>query len=75
MCPGTAVGRLEVDIPVKHKVFLVTYFYYVREVAAMFEEMRHYIFESSEKIRVGIKKPTQKNPPKKTQKNPPKKTH
>ena len=25
--------------------------------------------------RVGIKKPTQKNPPKKTQKNPPKKTH
>ncbi len=27
------------------------------------------------KIRVGIKKPTQKNPPKKTQKNPPKKTH
>jgi hypothetical protein len=25
-------------------------------------------------IRVGIKKPTQKNPPKKTQKNPPKKT-
>jgi hypothetical protein len=50
MCPGTAVGRLEVDIPVKHKVFLVTYFYYVREVAAMFEEMRHYIFESSEKI-------------------------
>jgi hypothetical protein len=27
------------------------------------------------KSRVGIKKPTQKNPPKKTQKNPPKKTH
>jgi hypothetical protein len=27
------------------------------------------------KPRVGIKKPTQKNPPKKTQKNPPKKTH
>jgi hypothetical protein len=26
-------------------------------------------------ITVGIKKPTQKNPPKKTQKNPPKKTH
>jgi hypothetical protein len=26
-------------------------------------------------IRVGIKKPTQKNPPKKTQKKPPKKTH
>ncbi len=26
-------------------------------------------------LRVGIKKPTQKNPPKKTQKNPPKKTH
>ncbi len=26
-------------------------------------------------FRVGIKKPTQKNPPKKTQKNPPKKTH
>jgi hypothetical protein len=25
--------------------------------------------------RVGIEKPTQKNPPKKTQKNPPKKTH
>jgi hypothetical protein len=25
--------------------------------------------------RVGIKKPTQKNPPKKTQKKPPKKTH
>jgi hypothetical protein len=32
-------------------------------------------FSSAAVDRVGIKKPTQKNPPKKTQKNPPKKTH
>ncbi len=31
--------------------------------------------ETTLETRVGIKKPTQKKPPKKTQKNPPKKTH
>ncbi len=37
---------------------------------------KNFLFlETISTSRVGIKKPTQKNPPKKTQKNPPKKTH